>query len=236
MKKITLSAAILALTMMGCSDTDVDNSMASTAANDVQNEQVNKLTEFPLLMKKASNPVSCGTGLDLETCYTRHYHGPEKLFYDFLIHSHVDPNFGTDISFMTVEVRDDPEGGHLFNPKANSIHMISVSACGCRMVRNHLKCTAHVDSVRHEANVYFWGLDGYANDQYIILDKPDQCNVNDVGVVTSFAAVFNAGKTSELILAGNTYHGPMFDNMSEDDARNLAERIYQKYILQPYGN
>ena len=37
MKKITLSAAIMALAMMGCSDAGLDNSVAST--NEVKNEQ-----------------------------------------------------------------------------------------------------------------------------------------------------------------------------------------------------
>lgn len=40
MKKVTLSAAILALTMMGCSETGVDNSMTATTS-DAQKEKNN---------------------------------------------------------------------------------------------------------------------------------------------------------------------------------------------------
>ena len=64
MKKITLSAAILALTMMGCSDTGLDNTVASASTSDVQNEQIKKNTEFPLVLKKVADPVTCGTGVE----------------------------------------------------------------------------------------------------------------------------------------------------------------------------
>ena len=78
--------------------------------------------------------------------------------------------------------------------------------------------------------------DGLANTQWNDVDKPEHCSADSLGVVATYAAVFNAGTSKELIMAGNTFDGPMFDNMSGDDARDLALRVMQKYIVEPYGN
>ena len=53
MKKVTLSAAILAVAMMGCSDMGVDNSVAST--NEVKSEQPGNF-----LAKLTPEPISSG--------------------------------------------------------------------------------------------------------------------------------------------------------------------------------
>ena len=55
MKKVTLSAALLTLTMMGCSDMGVDNSVASTSKNDVKSEQTQNF-----LAKSGDNPYDMG--------------------------------------------------------------------------------------------------------------------------------------------------------------------------------
>ncbi len=235
MKKIALSAAILAMTMMGCSDTGLDNTIASASTSDVQNEQIKKNTEFPLVLKKVADPVTCGTGMERPTCYTEYYHGAEGLLYTFIIHSNVESRFGSSTTLMDVELRD-TQRKNLFVPKADFVHMIAVATCGCRIVGNQLKCKDHRDHQHHASNVNFMQPNGLSNTQWNDIDKPKNCSADSVSVVATYAAVFNAGTPAELVLAGNTFDGPMFDNMSVGNARNLAIRVMQKYILEPYGN
>ena len=83
MKKVTLSAVIMALVMMGCSESGEDNSMASMTASDVRNEQIQKNADFPFVLKKVSDPVSCGNGMTRLSCLTTYYHGSEHLSYTF---------------------------------------------------------------------------------------------------------------------------------------------------------
>ena len=56
MKKVTLSAAILALAMMGCSDAGLDNSVASAPASEVKSEQThNFLAKFAIGVLEGTN-------------------------------------------------------------------------------------------------------------------------------------------------------------------------------------
>ena len=233
MKKVTLSAVIMALVMMGCSESGEDNSMASMTASDVRNEQIQKNADFPFVLKKVSDPVGCGNGMTRLSCLTTYYHGSEHLSYTFWIYSNGLAGFGAAVLTMDISLKDSQ--GILHHPKADFVHMIAVNTCGCRIVGNQLKCKGYNTQRSDKTNFDFF-KDGKVTTNDLILDKPSECSADSVGVVANYAVVFNAGKPTELVLAGNTFDGHMFDNMSDENARNLAIRVYQKYILEPYGD
>jgi len=234
MKKITLSAAVLALTMVGCSESGLDNSVASTSASDVQNGQISKNTEFPFVLKKASAPVGCGTGMDWQSCESTYYHPYDGLRYTVMFSSGVRRDREADANLI-VAVRD-ANNNIVNDSKADFVHIITVAVCGCRIIGNQLKCEDYYKSrYLPDANVVFTTNHGtYVKTN--VTEPLSQCAADRIGTVSTFAAVYNAGSPAELVLAGNTFEGPMFFNMSDASAKNLATRVMQKYILEPYGN
>lgn len=234
MKKLTLSVALLAFAMMGCSESGFDNSMASASTSDVQNEQIKKNTEFPIVLKKLAAPVTCGTGMDKGSCEITYYHPYDGLNYRYSLSSSVyrDREVAGSIG-VTVT---DYHGNVVNNSKADFLHVITVGVCGCRIVGNQLKCeNYHKDRYLFEPNAVFTMNNG-SYPRTNTTEQLSQCAADRIGTVSYYAAVYNAGTSTELVLAGNTFEGPMFFNMSDVSARNLAIRVMQKYIVEPYGN
>ena len=234
MKKIALSAAILAFAMMGCSESGMDNSIASASTSDAQNEQISKNTEFPFVLKKIAAPVTCGTGMDRGSCEITYYHPYDGLNYKYWLSSSVHRD--RDVAGSIGVVVTDYHGNLVNNSKADFLHIITVGVCGCRIVGNQLKCEDHIDQKFFEANAIFTMNNGFYSRTNRTEKQLSQCDANRIGTVSTYAAVFNAGTSTELVLAGNTFEGPMFNNMSDASARNLAIRVMQKYIVEPYGN
>ena len=234
MKKVALFAALLAFTMMGCSESGLDNSIASTTASDAQGKQAENNAEFPLVLKKVGAPVSCGTGMDKYSCQITYHHPYDGLYYTISLSSGVHRD--RDVSgSVNVSVKD-YQNNLINNSKADFLHVITVGVCGCRIVGTQLKCEDDYKSeYLFESNVMFTTNNVY-NYRYNRTEELSQCEANRIGTVSNYAVVYNAGTSTELILAGNTFEGPMFHNMSDESARNLAIRVMQKYILEPYGN
>ena len=73
MKKIALSAAIMALAMMGCSDAGLDNSVASTS--EINSEQIQSSANEPLVLARsgvvsyADEPLTVGNFENNHNCY-----------------------------------------------------------------------------------------------------------------------------------------------------------------------
>ena len=211
MKKITLSAAIVALTMMGCSESGLDNSVASTSEiTDAQNQYS---ADFVPALKKQSSPFICDNFG--EQCF-----GFPKIDgknYKFYISSKVSGNNG----FGRIWI------GSSNNSivKADMLHIYTVCVRGCDDLGF---CSEHSGVMEYHHSKTF--LPPSSNGNYI---QPHdlQCSVtsgNDVGTVSNYAAVLNAGKSDEIVMMGSTYTGL--------SSFNKALLVYQRYLAAPLQN
>lgn len=206
MKKITLSATVLALTMMGCSDSGLDNSVASTS--EVKSDQVLPLDGNPFALAKAT--LSCD-GLSSACAYVETV-GSHR--YGMQMFSDVDVD---NRGFGKINVWKDNER----IVTADHIQIISACVQGCDAYGN---CPYNKLAVKAESNVSFVNpivVQSYSLGQYA---KCESMSVNhgNVGVVSVYAIVLDAGKSTEVILNGATRK-----NLSYDQAL----LVYQKYIL-----
>jgi len=220
MKKITLSAAILAMTMMGCSDMGVDNSVAS--ANDVKQEQSHNS------LAKSVNKDWSSVYYRLHTMQPVNPNGNGLHYFAF-------PEAAIGINFHT---RDDLDGdgweaqGELYvadkpyNP--NTIYVATGLFSDCTFDEPYYTT----------ANCRGWKLVGDAegkNVSGVLAVSPRNPRGQklskdkfymEVGAVSAFVGVWNEGSPAEVVENGATYHGGMF----EDHGDQKARAIYRTYI------
>ena len=211
MKKITLSAAILALTMMGCSDVGLDNSVASTSeVTDVQNLYS---ADFVPALKKQSATFIC----DNFGAYCADHPEVGGKKYRFMIGSTVSGNYGSGSIWIGSITNSN------LSVKADMLHIYTVCVRDCD---NLGFCSEHSGVMEYHHSKTFLP----ANGNYIQMHDL-QCNVKgngQVGTVSNYAAVLNAGKSDEIVMMGSTYSG--LDNEYQ------ALRVYQNYLAAPLQN
>ena len=218
MKKITLSAVLSALFMMGCSDMGVNNSVASTTREitDVQNQYS---ADFVPVLKKQTTTFIC------DRFTSSFFDTSERIGgkrYSIGIASTVSEN-----------------GGHgkvwIGSPDINSslkVDMLHVYTVCVRDCDDEGNCKDNSGVVRYDDSYTFLpmpkdGQELHWFDQQCQLKKGD----GELGTISYYAAVVNAGKPDEIVLTGSTYSvGSGFKNM------NQALLVYQKYLAAPLQN
>ena len=230
MKKITLSAAVVALAMMGCSDAGLDNSVASTSeVTDVQNQYS---ADFVPVLKKETNTMGCD-GVVNSACFYRStvHNGKSYLLWAW---SGKSTNENVGKGKIWVQMRD--QKGRSIPTVADMVHIRTVSVCDCQLNGVELVCQDHKENPDYWS-AYRFNLVNVNSSEYpgkiAWLEnhtKSVQCiDPSSFGTVSSFAVVLNGGTSDETVLMGNTYYG--FNNAA--DMNYLAARVYQKYIIEP---
>ena len=224
MKKITLSAAILALAMMGCSDAGLDNSVAST--NEVKNE--------PAFLAKSDNwPIKSYTKQeDLQPVGSDgriHFGYHEGVGIQIDVETYIENGANNAIGKFTMQ-----QG--LDNPDLIRIITLPLYNCnpsgqtvGCRLNGHNSSAiednflvvrtnTEHVKSFQVSSNseLEFHPNNGFSADK--------------MNVITYYIAVWKPGQWNQVTLAGTIYNGKQFQ--SQSGKRNkLAEKAYERYFL-----
>ncbi|MBQ7081416.1 MAG: hypothetical protein IJM92_17510 [Fibrobacter sp.] len=188
MKKVTLSAAILAVAMMGCSDMGVDNSVAST--NEVKSEQPGNF-----LAKLTPEPISSGeVGLE-HSGYKRYVYPEDGIA--VRVHSRPDDYTWKSRGRATIWVES--------SVAADVATVVSVAVAGCSMGNNgDVTCTHH--RANWDSKAATRGFDVYTAE----LPVP----YGQVGVMAAYGAVWNLGKPSQNEFNSVTYGGALPDNMA----------------------
>lgn len=216
MKKMALAATLLAVFMMGCSDTGVDNSVASTS--DVKNKQTlqnEKVAAYFSSVPEFKNEVNSekSVGLYKTTVVSNTFQ------FAAYVEDEISHTYG-----MGLGVFVDPEPHHRGrsyfytrkngNPyTADIIHMYTACAKGCSWNGydvNSFTCQDFDLKYDYDTNV----------DAFEIHCKDMTGNF---GVVTNAAAVLNAGTDNEVIMA-MAGHSRNIDDL-------FGILIYRKYIL-----
>ena len=207
MKKITLSAAIVALAMMGCSDAGLDNTVASTS--EVENEQVLQTSnEVPVLKKYVENaPLSPGY-------YDNNFNGYEKYFYS---------QYGEDF-IVEMQTRVDGlkgVGTYHVNWSLNSpdaIHIVTVAVAGCSVDGGTVECSSHKSKVSH--------IFKRRKLEHYTAELPSVYR-GQIGVVSAYAASWNIGRWNEVVLNSSTYNGLDY---------TTAFLVYQKFVIDAFND
>jgi len=217
MKKIALSAAILAMTMMGCSDTGLDNSVASTSEiADIQNQYS---ADFVPVLRKYSSTLTCpvfAPACSDATPEVGHYS------YGFLITSNVSGRQGSGSIWVT-KWKNPNNGAVSLNQKVDFLHVYTVCVRDCDAYGN---CLEHSEIKEYHGPKQFLAMSGNKVQMHDV-----QCSVKGsgkVGTVSTYAAVLNAGKSDELTMMGSTYSGFV--------DQNQALLVYRNYLALPLQN
>lgn len=207
MKKITLSAAILALAMMGCSDAGLDNSVASTTS-ETQSEYKIKLDENPNFLAKGSfggcdDYVSYGCGETVQI-------GKHKYSYAFATDVNA-RNQGYSALGLSVD--------NLDYAIPDYVHTYAVCVRGCNELGY---CQEHTPIATNSLASYKVG--SHSNDFLYTMCTPlvggDR---NSISVISTFAAVFNARKPDQFILQMSAH--------SSNLNQNQALLAYRHYMM-----
>ncbi|MDY6330209.1 MAG: hypothetical protein SPL52_01755 [Fibrobacter sp.] len=217
MKKITLSAAIMALAMMGCSDAGLDNSVASTS--EVKNTQ-----DQTFLAK--SGDESCvdatgGFGIDDAAASCGGYRAWISSTKDRM------SGGGYAVRSHAAVYRETGTGGIDYSTVVKA-DIIGITVCGtnCRLSGNDVVCDELKGPFRisrvgankaQRVTEYSCGVmydgDGHGMGVY----------GNRVGVVSTYAVIVDAGTNHSKTLMATTANG-FFGN------DEVASRLYWKYI------
>jgi len=228
MKKITLSAAVLAMTMMGCSDMGLDNSVAST--NEVKSEPTQQTAYNADFLAKSAT----GFYRDEELSggnYGNNNNGYERYAYEVGIEvqmqSYID--YGGVTSIGAYHVMNAP-----YRPDV--IRVMTLPLYHCRLTNNQTDAYCHkgdksrlgvvtVDNKTMGTNI----MGATAESAELI--HPSIADPNEANVISSFTAIWNQGRSDEVILTAVTYNGPWFQRQVNGEGKKLAKKAYQKYFL-----
>lgn len=230
MKKVTMSAAVLALALMGCSDAGLDNSVASTSTNEVKSEKTS-----PILAKSIyydyNNVIYNNLGKMIPTGGNTplvgnvpNNDGFERYVYqeagivvqmqtrvdldwdgyegqgEFFVVTENAPNT---ILVVTTIVSDCDDNGYCLWPVTNTAYKVNENV---RSVLLHTNPNGH--------KLSFWK------------------NGDDVGAVSAFVSVWNQGTPYEFVTMAATYNGGLFKKKGQA----LAKKVYDRYILKEVRN
>ena len=188
MKKVTLSAAILALSMMGCSDVGLDNSVAST-------NEVKKEAQDQNFLAKMQPEGVIHRGLYV---YDYQSMGGPTIH----VNTYLDPFSNACIGeYWNASLASKP---------ADFADVITVAVAGCSFRSNGVfKCD------QHRANHGF-GPDGNHNiADNVVVKTPVLGGPRElIGVVSAFGAVWNSGKPNQDVFNATAYNGYLNDAMA----------------------
>ena len=207
MKKVTLSAAILALSMMGCSDAGLDNSVASAPASEVKSEQTHNF-----LARNFYQDFHQGLGI---------YRFSGGVIN---VNTYEEGNHGAGAFAFS--------GG----PLPSVVNVLTVAVAYCEYDPNDHKygysCAKH--SAGFQSGATDKSIDprnpdhSSGRDVKAITGSLENVPMGGLGVVSSIAAVFDQGTPTEDIWGVSLYSGPL--------TYNTAMKVYQKYLLQAAEN
>ncbi len=237
MKKITLSAAVLALAMMGCSDAGLDNSVAST--NEVKNESQNAA----LLAKSGSN--SYYPNIDQPYAYQMPL--SESITYNFqvgAIKMRMNSSYGTHMygtnngkMYAVGTCSVDKSMGGYAREEPDLIRAITLPLYNCSVDQNPPHYTVHCDNrgFNPDRNTNFLEIKQVKNANTATAVSRE-LNTNSVwstvqNSITYCIAVWNKGKQNQTILAGTVFGGDQFKNNMF-----LAQRAYNQIFLPAIDN
>lgn len=207
MKKIALSAGIMALMMMmGCSDAGLDNTVASTS--EAQDEQVLQTSDkVPVLKRYVENaPLSPGY-------FRKNYNGYEVYRYS---------QYGEDYVVEMQTLVDGLKGVGVYHVKfslnaPDAIHIVTVAVAGCSVNGNNVECSYHKSKVSHNY--------GKRKLEHYTAELPSVYR-GQIGVVSAYAAAWNINRWNEVILNSSTYNGLDY---------TTAFLVYQKYVIDAFN-
>ena len=214
MKKITLSAAILALAMMGCSDTGVDNSVASASTNEV------KIVETkPSLARIVASPEN----IEIEHLTPGNngyrFYPYEKYGIGVEMATVVDLDWDGYEGQSAYHVLDAP-----YNP--NIIHVVTTLVADCifkfypyTLCKTERTGSAHVPNT--DVALVQTPRDGLGQKVAHDMDGAK------IGAVSAFVAIWNQGTPVEIVLKAATYSGGLFQG---NDGLKKAQAVYDTYI------
>jgi len=202
MKKVTLSAAILALSMMGCSDVGLDNSVAST--NEVKSEQ-KASNSFSALMKSSYEEGSFAPGYLYRTSD-----------WAFSGSSEMDDHSKRGIGRFTIDSwRHD---------KIDVVNAITLTVANCYYTSATSAECQYVDWFAQR-----WFDVQYGRELINQTQKPWKfANVNHdkLTTISQFAGVWDYNQPDQVIMTGTTYAGYLW----VIDNPHLAALVAQKYM------
>ena len=215
-KKVTLSAAVLALSMMGCSDVGLDNSVAST--NEVKKEAQGQ----NFLAKLQPEPLA-PSDVDPHSGY-RVYDYTKTEGIKVHVHSRPDDYSwkGRGLGTFWVEKGDVPDVSNV----------LVLAVANCHWVGTSVTCD------QHKAN-YMSCVKGAPYNTLCGKNVPNDMNVSTAelggnisryatGVMASYGSIWNVGTANENIFSATTYGGALPDEM--------AYAVYMKYLMQAQDN
>ena len=221
MKKSTLSAAILAMTMMGCSDVGLDNSVASTsnAQNKLDLSFFNEPTEFKdvassenaLVLRKSGDELSGGVTV---------YDDNNKYRID--ISSYVFDKTHGNVSGGSVLILARQTAPGVYYCQSDSDQWCWYY--GANYAHLYVACVRNCDGFgncrEHDEKGLHWPVSPRGTVvPYINYECKMEGDNSDVGVVTYGAAVFENGTVA--------IQGATKENLSND----MALLVYRNYIL-----
>ena len=204
MKKVTLMAIVWALTMMGCSESGMDNSAASTTS-EVSNVYELKLDETPKLFSRS---VKCDDMQSLDCYIEEEIRGHRYI-------AMLRPGVGNNEAFSELDL--DLDGLLYVIPDFVHIYTACVQDCddfgNCAVAKTpepYFKSKRKIATITSAGGTLGVGPHHSCGSMF-----------GKVGVVSIFAVVYNAGKSDEVVLQGSTYI-----NLKRDQAL----WVYRNYI------
>ncbi|SHK53472.1 hypothetical protein [Fibrobacter sp. UWB12] len=214
MKKVTLGAVVWALAMMGCSESGMDNSVASSIGA-AQQGPVIEFAEIPNLQAVVDDCSldDCGDGI-----YFRTFKDPYGHKYTYSHQARVENN-AFNRGYGRVWVNKDEANV----TKVDFLYIRTVCVEDCDDFGN---CRESRLAKRHEYGYYFTT----SNVQYYKNDCDKISDEKNIGVVSTFAAVFNPGQHDEVVLQSTTYK-----NLGREQAMWVYRNYLYPVLLQDAG-
>ena len=230
MKKVTLSAAVLALSMMGCSDVGLDNSVAST--NEVKNEPAQESSYGANFLAKTDDYYWPRIAYVNQKDYA-----PAPVSYGY-------PNVGIQLSMNTYPAMNSGEQkmyavGKFDVTQAyrapDMMRVITLPLYNCRMNPN-LYCDNRGFYPGRSNNLVVKEISNKVNGQVVYDVRSVTAVTEKLSTISRWSseqnsisyciAVWNEGKSNEVILAGTVFNGQQFKN-----DRYLAEQAYNRFFI-----
>jgi hypothetical protein len=228
MKKITLSAAIVALAMMGCSDAGLDNSVASTS--EIKSEQVQSSANEPLVLAK-SNYVN----YDWPTHALTKQEPLQKVGPENLVYHSYDTGIKLDAGTWVDQGSNNGVGwfkmqreGDQISPDYIRILTLPLYNCGWKVKDQLASCVTNYNYLKVDQTPSDVKVDEFRveTDTDLIFHPSQGYEYRKQNVMTYYIAVWSENQWNQVILAGTIYNGNQLKNN-----RLLAEKVYEQVFI-----
>lgn len=218
MKKVTLVAIVWALAMMGCSESGMDNSVASTTS-EVSNVYELKLDETP----KFSTNLSCNVDIGNQLCVINTK--VDNHTYMALLGSYARDNEA--YSVLDLDLDEQPFVVPDF------VHIYTACVQDCDDFGNCAEAETPTPYFGSKVKIVSYSYARSTMGNGIQVGPRNTCHSvvgRTVGVVSTFAVVYNAGKWNEVVLQGSSYR-----NLKHDQALWVYRNYIYSQILSNAG-